>query len=66
MRGPMDAIFIRNVMIYFDEQTRDRLLKEAVGLLKQGGFLFLGHSEGIAGTRYGLKYVRPSIYVKEN
>jgi chemotaxis protein methyltransferase CheR len=64
MRGPMDAIFCRNVMIYFDDTVRRALLSEIHRLLRPGGFLFVGHAESLTGMMSPLKSVRPSIYVK--
>jgi chemotaxis protein methyltransferase CheR len=49
MNGPMDAIFCRNVMIYFDNVVRKRLLDECFRLLKKGGYLFVGHAETLTG-----------------
>jgi len=48
-KGPFDAIFCRNVAIYFDHQTQHRLWSRFTGLLRQGGLLFIGHSERVAG-----------------
>ena len=45
VKGPFDAIFCRNVMIYFDKPTQARILQRFVPLLKPGGLLFAGHSE---------------------
>jgi chemotaxis protein methyltransferase CheR len=64
MSGPMDAIFCRNVMIYFDNLVRKRLLDEAFRLLKPGGYLFVGHAESLTGMLSGFKPVVPSVYVK--
>ncbi len=64
MTGPLDAIFCRNVMIYFDDVVRRRLLEECNRLLKPGGFLVVGHAESLAGMIADFKYVRPSIYRK--
>jgi len=65
MRGPMDAIFCRNVMIYFDNDVRRRLLAEFVRLLKPEGYLFVGHAESLTGILSGLRAVAPSVYVKQ-
>jgi chemotaxis protein methyltransferase CheR len=62
MTGPFDAIFCRNVMIYFDDAVRTRLLDEAHRLLRPGGLFLVGHAESLAGMMSDLKYVRPSIY----
>ncbi len=64
MRGPMDVIFCRNVMIYFDNDVRRRLLAEAYRLLRPGGYLMVGHAESLTGMMSPFKSVRPSIYVK--
>ena len=45
MRGPFDAIFCRNVMIYFDKQTQHRILQKFTPMLQPDGLLFAGHSE---------------------
>ena len=46
--GPFDAIFCRNVMIYFDRPTQQAILRRFVPLLKPGGLLFAGHSENFS------------------
>jgi len=46
--GPFDAIFCRNVMIYFDKTTQQDILSRFVPLLKPGGLLFAGHSENFS------------------
>lgn len=60
-----DIAFLRNVLIYFDAPTRDRVLRNVIGRIQPGGYLLTGHSETIDGRRYGLVPVRPSIYHKE-
>jgi chemotaxis protein methyltransferase CheR len=64
MHGPMDAIFCRNVMIYFDNSVRKILLEDCYRLLKPGGYLFVGHAESLTGLLSGFKPVKASIYVK--
>ena len=64
MEGPFDAVFCRNVMIYFDNTVRKRLLDEICRLLKPKGYLFVGHAESLTGILTGLKTVKPSVYIK--
>jgi chemotaxis protein methyltransferase CheR len=64
MTGPMDAIFCRNVMIYFDNTVRGNLLSDMFRLLKHGGYLFVGHAESLTGLLNGFKAVKPSVYIK--
>lgn len=49
MSGPFDAIFCRNVIIYFDEATQKKMLTRMAALIRPGGFLYLGHSERLIG-----------------
>lgn len=64
MRGPFDMVLCRNVMIYFDNSVRERLLREIHRLLRPGGFLLVGHAESLTGMLSPFKIVRPSVYVK--
>jgi chemotaxis protein methyltransferase CheR len=63
MKGPFDAIFCRNVMIYFDHETQSRLVNRMAGLLVRGGTLYVGHSESLANIRHPLTGLRPATYV---
>jgi len=65
MSGPMDIVFCRNVMIYFDNEVRGKLLAEIERLLKPGGYLFVGHAESLTGQLCKLKNVKPAVYRKE-
>ena len=49
MRGAFHAIFCRNVVIYFDEPTQQRLWSKFVPRLEPGGWLYIGHSERVSG-----------------
>jgi chemotaxis protein methyltransferase CheR len=64
LRDPFDVIFCRNVLIYFDRPTQERLLGRFAGLLEAGSFLFLGHSETLLGLSLPLKQLAPSVYIK--
>lgn len=59
------TIFCRNVMIYFDYETRKNLVKKFYKALEPGGYLFVGHAETIERGNSGFKYVMPSVYRKE-
>ena len=63
---PFDLIFCRNVMIYFQQDTKVRLVKKFNRVLKPGGYLFIGHSETIQHDAAGFRYVEPSIYRKDS
>ncbi len=65
LQGPLDAVFCRNVMIYFDNDVRRALLHEITRLLPRGGLLFVGHAESLTGMHCGLRCLRPSVYVKD-
>jgi chemotaxis protein methyltransferase CheR len=62
MRGPLDAIFCRNVMMYFDQTVRQRLVTEATRLLRPGGLFFVGHAETLSGLSTDLVARHPSVY----
>jgi chemotaxis protein methyltransferase CheR len=64
MKGPFDVIFCRNVMIYFDRTTQQQLINRFWELLEPGGFLFVGHSEGLSAINHKFRYMRPATYRK--
>ncbi len=64
MKGPLDVVFCRNVMIYFDNQTRSRLVSEIYRLLKPGGYLITGHAESLTSVKNDFKCVKPSVFQK--
>jgi chemotaxis protein methyltransferase CheR len=64
MHGPFDAIFCRNVIIYFDGRMQESVVRRASGLLASHGTLYLGHSESLFGSNCPLKLVGRSTYRK--
>lgn len=62
MRGPFDVIFCRNVLIYFDQDVRNRVLTEMVSLLEPTGLLILGPSESAMGLEHLLTRTNDSVY----
>ncbi|AZF57858.1 protein-glutamate O-methyltransferase CheR [Pseudomonas sp. R11-23-07] len=62
--GEFDVIFLRNVMIYFDQQTKSQVVARLLPLLKSGGYFIISHSESLNGVNDTLKLVAPSIYRK--
>jgi chemotaxis protein methyltransferase CheR len=59
---PMDIIFCRNVVIYFDRDTQFKLFTKFCSQLRPGGYLFIGHSESLAGMDLPLEQVLPTVY----
>ena len=59
------VIFCRNVMIYFDDQTKRNLIRKFYDLTEYGGYLFIGHSESINRDDTKYKYIMPAVYRKE-
>ncbi|GAB6058260.1 CheR family methyltransferase [Desulfonatronum parangueonense] len=63
-REPMDIIFCRNVMIYFERDVQERLIRNFLDYLHPWGHLVIGHSESLAGMNLGLRQVAPTVYGK--
>lgn len=62
--GEFDMIFLRNVMIYFDMETKRQVVARMLPMLKAGGYFIVSHSESLNGINDSLKLVTPSIYRK--
>ena len=62
--GEFDVIFLRNVMIYFDADTKRQVVQRLCGTLRKNGHLIIGHSESLNGIVDTLPVVQPSIYRK--
>jgi len=58
------VIFCRNVMIYFDRQTQERVVRQLAACLEPGGYLFVGHAESLTRVSHALEYVKPAVYRK--
>lgn len=58
------VIFCRNVMIYFDRQTKAELIRKFYNAMEYGAYLFVGHSESLNHEDTALKYIMPSVYKK--
>jgi chemotaxis protein methyltransferase CheR len=65
MTGRLDIVFCRNVMIYFDNSVRSRLVHEIHRLLIPSGYLLTGHAEGLTSIKTELRCLEPSIYQKQ-
>lgn len=65
--APMDfdIVFCRNVLIYFDRATQEKVINKLCRHLKPGGFFFLGHSESVTGINVPLKQIKPTVFRRE-
>jgi chemotaxis protein methyltransferase CheR len=63
-KKPFQAIFCRNVMIYFEAPVKEQIVNKFYNALLPGGYLFVGLSESLSGLNHKFKSVRPSIYRK--
>ena len=66
VRNTFDLIFCRNVLIYFDERSKQKVIEGLVRRLTPSGLLFVGHSEHLHGISRGLKLLAPTIYALNN
>lgn len=60
--GSFDLIFLRNVLIYFNNDTKRQVVARSLSLLKPGGYFLIGHSETLGDLTTAVKLVAPSIY----
>lgn len=63
-KEPFDLILLRNVMIYFDTDTKRRVISNILPRLRSGGYLFISHSESLNDIAHGLHGVQPAVYRK--
>ncbi len=64
VRDTFDVIFFRNVMIYFDKPTQEKVVHRMCERLRPGGYLFVGHSESLTGISAPVQCVAPAVYRK--
>ena len=64
IRETFDAIFFRNVMIYFDKATQEKVINRLCRRLRPDGFLFVGHSESLAGLNIPVTLVDSAVFQK--
>jgi chemotaxis protein methyltransferase CheR len=60
----LDAVFLRNALIYFNREDRQAILRRVQAVLRPGGHLFVSHSESLHGLVSGLDVVQPSVYCR--
>lgn len=58
----VDVIFLRNVLIYFDKVTQQKVVNRLLGHLRPGGFLILGHSESMIASQFGLREIGAATF----
>lgn len=62
--GPLDVIFCKNVMIYFNQELRQQIIQNFEAMLQPGGYLAVGMAESLSAVKHGLRTVEPSVYRK--
>lgn len=64
MRGLFDMVFCRNVMIYFDQLARQKVIGAIEPLIRPGGYLIIGHAEALSAAKTSLRMLRPSVFFR--
>jgi chemotaxis protein methyltransferase CheR len=64
LKDKFDVVFCRNVLIYFDRETQEKVINKICLKINQGGYFFLGHSESILNMKVPLKQIKPTIFQK--
>jgi len=62
--GLFDVVFLRNVLIYFNGETKRQVVARVLGPLKRGGFFFIGHSESLNEVNTEVVQMAPAVYRK--
>ena len=63
-RRPLHVVFLRNVLIYFENDVKNELLRRIYDCLEPGGYLFIGTTESVDRNEIPFRYVQPSVYRK--
>jgi len=63
-RRQFHVVFLRNVMIYFEDDTKYKLIQKIYDFMQPGGYLFIGTTEGLDRNKVQFQYIQPSIYRK--
>lgn len=63
-KGLFDFVFVRNVLIYFDAKSRERVLANCAQVMQPGAPILVGESESLMGTTHPFQYLKPSIFAK--
>ena len=63
--GKFDVIFLRNVMIYFDNDTKEKIINKMTNQLNEGGYLFIGHPESLKAIKHSLIEITPTVFRRE-
>ena len=63
--GLFDVIFLRNVLIYFDAKTKEKIIRSLISKLRPKGLLFIGHSESLKSMDLPIDLIRPTTYQKQ-
>jgi len=64
IKGGLDVIFCKNVMIYFNQELRQQIVQTFQGMLRPGGYLVVGMAESLSASKHQMKPVEPSVYRK--
>jgi chemotaxis protein methyltransferase CheR len=59
-----DVVFLRNVLIYFDGPTKQKVVRRVIDVIKPGGYLFTSHVESLHGVTDELQMLKPSVFLK--
>ena len=62
IKEEFDIIFCRNVLIYFDRETQEKVVQKLCDRLRTGGYLFIGHSESLSNMDVPLTNIKPTIF----